>query len=77
MNTDDYGKLTYIILNQKDITPQSRLELIYKASVLITDKTWYMANDPKVVLSQEVTTVQTQSDDFMDRLNQQNPFGHK
>jgi len=77
MNADDYGKMTYIIMNQQGITAQSKLELIYKSSLLLDDKSWYMGENPKVVLTQEKTIVETkpqeQHDDYMQRMNQQQP----
>lgn len=59
MNTDDLGKLTFIIMNQDGMTAQSRLDLIYKSSLLMGDKEWYKSENPKVVLTQEQTIVET------------------
>ena len=59
MNADDYGKLTFIIMNQEGMSAQARLDLIYKASLLMGDKEWYMGENPKVVLTQEQTVVET------------------
>ncbi len=58
MNHDDYGKLTYMIMNQKGMTPQAKLDMIYKASLLMVDTSWGKI-DPTVVLTQERTTVET------------------
>lgn len=59
MNADDYGKLTFIIMNQEGMSAQARLDLIYKASLLMGDKEWYKGENPKVVLMQEQTVVET------------------
>jgi hypothetical protein len=60
MNADDYGKLTFIIMNQQGMSAQSKLDLIYKSSLLMGDKEWYKGENPKIVLTQEQTIVETQ-----------------
>ena len=58
MNSDDYGKLTFIIMNQDGISAQAKLDLIYKSSLLMGDTEWLKGENPKVVLTQEQTVVE-------------------
>jgi len=71
MNADDYGKVTYMILNQDGMKPQARLDLIYKVSLLVVDMERYNPENLKVVLTQEKTTMETQSPepDFSQRIH--------
>jgi len=58
MELDEYGKLTYIIMNQNGMTAQAKLDMIYKASLLMGDKSWYNPENPTVTLTQERTIVE-------------------
>ena len=73
MNADDYGKLTFIIMNTEGITAQSKLDLIYKSSLLMGDTDWLKGVNPKVVLTQSQTVVEqpqnTQTPDQNYRVN--------
>lgn len=71
MEADDYGKITYMIMNQEGMTAQSRLDLIYKTSLLMVDMQRYNPENLKVVLTQEKTVVETpsQDTDFSSRIH--------
>jgi hypothetical protein len=70
MNAEDYGKLTFIIMNQEGMTAQVRLDLIYKSSLLLGEIDWLKGVNPKIVLTQEVVTqVKPLTSDFSDRIN--------
>lgn len=73
MNADDYGKLTFIIMNQNGIEAQAKLDLIYKASLLMGDTEWIKGENPKVVLTQEQTVVETTQIPQQNLQNQQPP----
>lgn len=70
MNADDLGKITFIIMNQQGISAQAKLDLIYKSSLLMGDTEWLKGENPKVVLTQEQTVVETQPQVQSPDLNQ-------
>ena len=73
MNADDYGKLTYMIMNQDGMTAQARLDLIYKASLLMVDMERYNPENLKVVLTKEQIVKETiptvETPDFSGRIH--------
>lgn len=76
MHAEDYGKLTYMMMNQEGMTAQARLDMIYKASLLMVDMERYNPENLKVVLTQEKTVVETPSQeaspDFSERIHDKN-----
>ena len=70
MTPDDYGKITYMIINQKGITAQGKLDLIYKFSLLMGGMQGYNPENLKVVLTQEKTTQEVvHPEDFSARIH--------
>lgn len=56
MNSEDFGKITYILMNS-NLDMIKMCELLFKISKLNTDIDWYSdIKDPKIVLTEEDTT---------------------
>jgi len=56
MNSEDFGKITHILMNS-NLDMIKMCELLFKISKLNTDIDWYSdIKDPKIVLTEEETT---------------------
>lgn len=73
MTPDDYGKITFMVINQKGMTAQARLDLIYKISLLMGGMERYNPDNLKVVLTKEQTILEStqniETPDFAHRIH--------
>ncbi len=60
MNSEDFGKITHILLNS-NIDAIKMLKVLYKIQRLNTDLDWDSPEEPKIVFSEEETTKITAS----------------
>jgi len=55
MDSEDFGKITHILMNS-NLGMIKMCELLFKIAKLNTDTDWYSDESPKIVLTQEDTT---------------------
>jgi len=55
MNSEEFGKITYILMNS-NLGMVKMCELLFKIAKLNTDIDWYSDESPKIVLTEEETT---------------------
>ncbi len=55
MNSEEFGKITYILMNS-NLGMVKMCELLYKIAKLNTDIDWYSDESPKIVLTEENST---------------------
>lgn len=55
MNSEDLGKITYILMNS-NLGMVKMCELLFKIAKLNTDIDWYSDETPKIVLTEEDST---------------------
>lgn len=60
MNSEDFGKITHILMNS-NIDAIKMLKILYKVQKLNTDLDWDSSEEPKIVFSEEETTKITAS----------------
>lgn len=60
MNTEDFGKITHILMNS-NLDAIKMLKILYRIQKLNTDLDWDTGEEPKIVFSEEETTKITAS----------------